>query len=165
MKKMAEQHWRDLRGKLKTALSQCTTSEVYVFRRMYSPGNLDSSLSDVVDSIPEGSLDWAWKQVRKTIDRSSSNDPDGSSAYKKLLDKVRENPRALLDMFNSLLFKISALAGEPCQRLVNHGELCLGEGMQLQKVSAESLCWVCRVRKILDEAVTEVVGSSDSKGE
>ena len=39
-----------------------------LFKRMYSPNNLDLDIEDIVDSMPEDRLDWAMTQVYKTLE-------------------------------------------------------------------------------------------------
>lgn len=52
---------------LKQGLSQCSEKEVDVFKRMYSHNNMELSINDVVDNMPDGKLDWAMTQVQMTL--------------------------------------------------------------------------------------------------
>ncbi len=55
------------RQKIKDGLSQLTEGNQEKFKRMYSHGDLDRDICDVVDSMPEEKLDWAMTQVSNTI--------------------------------------------------------------------------------------------------
>ncbi len=55
------------RTRLKEGLAQCTEKQQHVFRRMYSPNDLERSMEDVVDRMPEDRLDWAMQQVEHTL--------------------------------------------------------------------------------------------------
>ncbi len=55
------------RTNLKEGLAQCTPKQVMLFKRMYSPYNLDATIEDVVDKMPIGKLDWAMLQVERTL--------------------------------------------------------------------------------------------------
>ncbi|KKN78318.1 hypothetical protein LCGC14_0351770 [marine sediment metagenome] len=57
------------RDSLKKGLSQCTTAEKLLFKRMYSHNNLDLHIDKVVDNMPEDRLDWAMQQVQRTVDK------------------------------------------------------------------------------------------------
>jgi len=52
---------------LKSNLMLCTKAEQHLFKRMYSHGNLELSIDDVVDNMPEEKLDRAMQQVEQTI--------------------------------------------------------------------------------------------------
>lgn len=52
---------------LKNGLSQCTTAEVLLFKRMYSHKNLNANIGDVVDNMPDDKLSWAMDQVDRTL--------------------------------------------------------------------------------------------------
>lgn len=51
---------------LKLLLSFLTPAQQHNFRRMYSPKDLNLSLSIVVDNIPDNKIDWALQQVKNT---------------------------------------------------------------------------------------------------
>ena len=36
---------------------------------MYSPDDLEKSIDDVVDAMPEKRLDWAMQQIQRTLDK------------------------------------------------------------------------------------------------
>lgn len=55
------------RGELKAGLSMLPDSNHMIFKRMYSPNNLDADINDVVDIMPEDRLDWAMRQVENSI--------------------------------------------------------------------------------------------------
>lgn len=42
------------------------------FKRMYSPGNHDLDINEVVDRMPEGKLDWAMQQVENSVRKLSA---------------------------------------------------------------------------------------------
>jgi len=53
--------------KLKIQLAECTEGERLVFKRMYSPNNLELPINDIVYQMKNNKLDWAIKQVEQTI--------------------------------------------------------------------------------------------------
>jgi hypothetical protein len=55
------------RQELKDGLAQCTDAQQFMFKRMYSHGNLDLDIDQVVDNMPEEKLDWAMQQVQRTL--------------------------------------------------------------------------------------------------
>ena len=57
------------RKELKAGLALCSESQQFLFKRMYSHGNLDLPIDEVVDSIEVDRLDWAMEQVRRTLAR------------------------------------------------------------------------------------------------
>ena len=57
------------RDTLKDGLSKCTESQILMFKRMYSPKNLELPINEVVDDIDESKLDWAMQQVERTLER------------------------------------------------------------------------------------------------
>ncbi len=56
------------RTTLKENLTKCTRDQQHVFKRMYSPENLDWDINKVVDEMPADRLDWAMQQVQRTVD-------------------------------------------------------------------------------------------------
>ena len=62
-----EQLQRFARNTIKLGLSKCDERMQLLFKRMYSPDNLDLPIDDVVDRIPEDKLNWAMQQVANTI--------------------------------------------------------------------------------------------------
>jgi len=54
-------------------LSDCTEGQQMIFKRMYSPGNLQLPISDVVDLINEGSLERALDQCERTMIKNYKN--------------------------------------------------------------------------------------------
>lgn len=55
---------------LKEGLSLCSEHMQRVFRRMYSHGDPDMPINEVVDNMStDHRLDWAMEQVRKTLDK------------------------------------------------------------------------------------------------
>lgn len=57
------------RTQLKDGLVKLPGNNQLIFKRMYSPGNLDADINDVVDLMPEDKLDWAMQQVQRSLDK------------------------------------------------------------------------------------------------
>lgn len=55
------------REQLKQGLSQCSSEQQLLFKRMYSHQNLELPINEVVDNMPNEKLDWALTQVEKTL--------------------------------------------------------------------------------------------------
>ena len=55
------------RSELKEGLQQCSDGAVHLFKRMYSHNNLELSIDEVVDNMPDEKLDWAMQQVERTL--------------------------------------------------------------------------------------------------
>ena len=55
------------RQELINGLTQCTATQVLLFKRMYAFKHLDWSIEKVVNAMPEDKLDWAMKQVSQTL--------------------------------------------------------------------------------------------------
>ena len=55
------------KNELKKGLAQCTEAQQHLFKQMYSHGNLELPINDIVDSMPENKLDWAMQQVERTL--------------------------------------------------------------------------------------------------
>jgi hypothetical protein len=51
-------------------LNQCTDGQQFVFKRMYSHGNLELPINKVVDNMPDEKLDWAISQCQRTINKN-----------------------------------------------------------------------------------------------
>jgi len=65
MNELLEKHAREM---LKTGLKQLPEKHQHFFKRMYSHGNLEADIENVVDSMPEDKLDWAMTQVQRSLD-------------------------------------------------------------------------------------------------
>ncbi len=50
-----------------SGLKCCNVKQQDMFKRMYSPDNLDLNIEDVVTNMPEEKLDWAMQQLQKTL--------------------------------------------------------------------------------------------------
>jgi len=61
------------RNYLKENIQLCTEGEQHVFKRMYSPKNLDINILQVVDKMSIEKLDWAMMQVEKTLKKNINN--------------------------------------------------------------------------------------------
>lgn len=64
------------RNMLKKGLAECSIEQQNVFKRMYSNGNLELPINDVVDKMPEIRLDWAMIQVETTIQKNIKRELD-----------------------------------------------------------------------------------------
>ena len=62
-----------VRQSLKDMLEQCTDSQVLLFKRMYSHKNLEASISEVVDKMPDDKIEWAVCQVENTLAKRRSS--------------------------------------------------------------------------------------------
>jgi len=60
------------REELKRGLAQLPECWRRRFKQMYSHGNLDANINDVVDTMPEDKLDWAMQQVEKSLEKQLS---------------------------------------------------------------------------------------------
>jgi len=70
---MNEQLQDFARQKLKDGLSQCTTGEQTLFKRMYANGEMDLPINSVVDAMEPRKLDWAMQQVQRTLDKKQTD--------------------------------------------------------------------------------------------
>ena len=57
------------RNSLKVSLMILTKEHQMLFKRMYSPEDLDADINDVVDRLNDKDLDWAMQQVQRSLDR------------------------------------------------------------------------------------------------
>jgi len=64
------------RTMLKAGLAECSIEQQNMFKRMYANGNLEISINDVVDKMPEIRLDWAMLQVEATIQKNVKRELD-----------------------------------------------------------------------------------------
>lgn len=55
------------RSYIKQGLAKCTPEQQRIFRRMYSPTDLNALIDDVVDNMDTDKLDWAMLQVQATL--------------------------------------------------------------------------------------------------
>ena len=60
------------RTTLKNGLAQLPEGHQRMFKRMYSPDDLDANISDVVELMPEEKLDWAMQQVERSLSKLSA---------------------------------------------------------------------------------------------
>ena len=70
------------RQELKTGLAKLPESNQLLFKRMYSHANLDASIDDAVDNMPEDKLDWAMQQVERTLEKQRNKETDRYPAVK-----------------------------------------------------------------------------------
>jgi hypothetical protein len=57
------------RETLKDGLSQLSENQQLLFKKMYSPNNLDLNIFKIVDNMSEEKLDWAIQQVERTLEK------------------------------------------------------------------------------------------------
>jgi hypothetical protein len=61
------------RRALKDMLAQCSEDQQLLFKRMYSEGDLEKPIDDVVDMMPFDKLDWAMEQVGRTVEKNRAD--------------------------------------------------------------------------------------------
>jgi len=59
------------RSTLKDGLPKLPEDWQMMFKRMYSPDDLNANIEDVVDMVPEDKLDWAMQQVQRSLDKQA----------------------------------------------------------------------------------------------
>lgn len=64
---MNEQLQQFARETLKEGLAKLPEDNQKMFKRMYSPENLEADINEVVDNVPVDRLDWAMQQVARTV--------------------------------------------------------------------------------------------------
>ena len=57
---------------LKSLLSQLEEDNHMIFKRMYSPKNLELNINDVVDAMDDEKISWAITQCETTINKIKS---------------------------------------------------------------------------------------------
>ena len=57
------------RENLKEGLKKCTDKEQFMFKRIYSHNDLELQIGKVVDNMSDEKLDWAMRQVQRTLDK------------------------------------------------------------------------------------------------
>jgi len=57
------------RSRLKEGLAKLEEKHQYIFKKMYSPNNLDKNINQVVDDMPTERLDWAMQQVTRSLEK------------------------------------------------------------------------------------------------
>ena len=57
---------------LKDLLSKCTESQQFMFKRMYSPNNLNLPIDEVVDNMDVEKIDNAISQCQRTVEKNNS---------------------------------------------------------------------------------------------
>lgn len=60
------------RNELKKDLAQCTKKQQHLFKQMYGFKNIDKDINYIVDNMQEEKLDWAMRQVERTLDKRKS---------------------------------------------------------------------------------------------
>ena len=58
-----------LRSAIKDNLQMCNEGEQIMFKRMYSHGNLDADINDVVNGLNDDQLEWAAQQIENTLQK------------------------------------------------------------------------------------------------
>jgi hypothetical protein len=62
------------RAEILFGLSQLPEANVTMFKKMYSHGNIELPIEQVVNKIPDDKLDWAMQQVENTLKKKESKD-------------------------------------------------------------------------------------------
>ena len=70
--KMNEDLQEFARDQLKEGLAQCTEDQQLLFKRMYSHKNLEASIDEAVDNMPDEKLDRAMGQLKATLEKFHS---------------------------------------------------------------------------------------------
>jgi len=65
---MNDQLQKFARDMLKVGLAKLPEDHKLIFKKMYSPKNLEADINDVVDTMPAERLDWAMQQVERSIE-------------------------------------------------------------------------------------------------
>lgn len=68
---MNEQLKNFAKSELIAGLEQCTGSQFRLFKQMYCHQNLDATIKEAVDSIPDENIDWAMQQVGRTVNKNN----------------------------------------------------------------------------------------------
>lgn len=63
---------QEARQYLKDNLATCTEAQQFMFKRMYSHKDLTKNIDEVVDDMPEDSLDRAMQQVERTVNKNQN---------------------------------------------------------------------------------------------
>ena len=72
---MNEQLQRFARDTLKAGLEKLPLGHQRRFKQMYSHTNPEASIDDVIERMPDGKLDWAMEQVRRSLEKlENAND-------------------------------------------------------------------------------------------
>ncbi len=56
---------------LKTALKKLPENQFTIFKKMYSPRNLNLTVEECVDQMPDDRLDWAMTQVENSLTKNA----------------------------------------------------------------------------------------------
>lgn len=57
---------------IKELLLECSNEQQLMFRKMYCNKNLQLSISDVVDQMPDDKIDFALTQIERTLEKNRS---------------------------------------------------------------------------------------------
>ena len=55
---------------LKENLAKCTEGQQHIFKRMYSPDNMERNIDEVLDGMDIDQLLWAKRQVEQTLEKN-----------------------------------------------------------------------------------------------
>lgn len=70
-KNMKNETFKEIeKAMLKEELSKCTSDQQLLFKRMYCHKNLEMSINDCVDQMPDDKIDWAFSQVQRTLQKA-----------------------------------------------------------------------------------------------
>jgi len=64
---MNEELDRYARDYLKINIKKLKDEYILIFKRMYSPKNLEAPIDDVIDKMPQDRLDWGMMQVKRSL--------------------------------------------------------------------------------------------------
>lgn len=73
-KEIMERSVIECKNELKSGLALCTEDQQLLFRKMYSGRLLETPIGKLVDHMPVEKLDWAMKQVQRTIDKNKKEE-------------------------------------------------------------------------------------------
>lgn len=61
-----------LRDGIKKGLKELPESNFDLFKRMYSHNNMDASIDEAVDNMPDEKLEHAYDQVQRTLEKRTA---------------------------------------------------------------------------------------------
>lgn len=77
---MNDQIQQFARQTLKDGLAQLTEGHQHAFKLMYSSTDLGLPIDVVVDRMPPETLDWAMRQVQRTLDKATTAEVCGEES-------------------------------------------------------------------------------------
>lgn len=52
---------------IRVNIKKLKDAHIHIFKKMYSPNNLDANIDDVIDKMSVDKLDWAMQQVARSL--------------------------------------------------------------------------------------------------